>query len=151
MGKSLLANGERSTDHGERPGGCVAVVGAPGCRVRVGVCGGCCSRRRCPVRAYVVQPLFGVAAVLPPTRFCRESRAYCYRYMREATLLARTCHFPFSKSILAPCAPPPPAQSTMSTLLRRPRAVCTCRDAVPCHDSFFSFCNSVTWTLFVAR
>ena len=33
----------------------------------------------------------------------------------KATLLARTCHFPFSKSILAPCAPP--AQSTTSTLL----------------------------------
>lgn len=36
-----------------------------------------------PVRAYVVQPLFGVAAVLPPTRFCRESRAYCYIYARS--------------------------------------------------------------------
>lgn len=62
---------------------------------------------------FVLQPLFGAAAVLPPTRFCRESCAYC---VCKATLLARTCHFPFSKSILAPCAPP--VQSTTSTLLR---------------------------------
>lgn len=65
----------------------------------------------CNIRG-VLQPLFGAAAVLPPTRFCRESCAYC---ICKATLLARTCHFPFSKSILAPCAPP--AQSTTSTLL----------------------------------
>lgn len=60
------------------------------------------------VCAYVEQPLFGAAAVLPPARFCRESRAYC---ICKATLLARTRHFPFSKSILAPCAPA--AQSTV--------------------------------------
>lgn len=79
--------------------------------VRVYVCVGC--RAHLQRTWCVLQPLFGAAAVLPPTRFCRESYAYC---TCKATLLARTCHFPFSKSILAPCAPP--VQSTTSTLLR---------------------------------
>lgn len=67
------------------------------------------------IYAVCLQPLFGATAVLPPTRFCRESCAYC---VCKATLLARTCHFPFSKSILAPCAPPAGSVNDVDASLR---------------------------------
>lgn len=95
-------------------------------RVRVRVCPAVpCSHARasCVQRIYAVclQPLFGATAVLPPTRFCRESCAYC---VCRATLLARTCHFPFSKSILAPCAPPAGSVNDVDASLRPLRQGC---------------------------
>ena len=81
------------------------------------------ARASCVQRIYAVclQPLFGATAVLPPTRFCRESCAYC---VCRATLLARTCHFPFSKSILAPCAPPAGSVNDVDASLRPLRQGC---------------------------
>lgn len=63
----------------------------------------------------------------------------------KATLLARTCHFPFSKSILAPCAPP--AQSTTSTLLPPGLYVFHCAPLL--FSNVYTFFFSLLFYLFI--